>query len=105
MDLFATTGIHTLLSNGKPKKIGSSTIGARLSKDGGTVKSRMIHFILDGGSSYFFYENEKLTYHHISFETPSFIIKYYREAIENNWLPDELLEKITSVYTMKSMGF
>jgi hypothetical protein len=107
MDIYAKSGNHVLLFQGKIKLIGSLTNGKRFDLKGQVVCFKKV--ILNYGTEFtdiFYFENDVLIYSDISFEVDDYISETYQQLISNrNITVNHFLDGLLGVYVFKEMGF
>ena len=100
MDIYARSGNHTLLFEGKIKLIGSCVEGNRLDLQGTVICFQKV--ILNYGMEFtdtFYFENGILVYSDISFEVEDYISKTYKMLIDKGKISSkEFLTRLLDVY-------
>ncbi len=107
MNIYAKSGIHVLLFEGKIKMIGSITEHRKLDKQGKLMTIQKMEFHC--GTAYadvFYFENDHLVYSDISLQTAGFIIAIYKHLISNEKISShQFIEGFLAEYVFIEMGF
>lgn len=107
MDIYAKSGNHVLLFQGKIKVIGSVTNGSRLDLQGNVVCFQKM--VLNYGTEFmdiFYFENNRLVYSDVSFQFEDYISETYQSLILKGAVAiKDFLDGLLGVYVFKEMGF
>ena len=107
MEIYARSGNHTLLFEGKIKVIGSVAEGNRLDLQGNVVCFQKM--ILNYGTEFtdtFYFENGILVYSDISFKVEDYISETYQKLIcQGKITINKFLIGLLDVYVFKELGF
>lgn len=107
MVIYAKSGNHGLLFNGKIKVIGSIIDGKRFDLKGQIVCYQKV--ILNYGTEFtdiFYFDNNRLVYSDISFQAENYISETYKSLILKGKVSlNDFLEGLLEVYVFKEMGF
>ena len=107
MVIYAKSGNHVLLFNGKIKVIGSVMGCNRFNLQGQVVCCQKV--ILNYGTEFtdtFYFENNKLVYSVVSFQVEDYISETYQSLIKKGAVSlNDFLDGVLGVYVFKEMGF
>ncbi len=107
MEIYARSGNHALLFEGKIKVIGSVAEGNRFDLQGTVVC--FLKVTLNYGTDHadiFYFENDKLVYSEITFKTEDYISETYQRLISKGKISsEEFLTGLIDVYVFTEMGF